>query len=416
MAQNNPLQTTGINMSELIQQSLDPNSSELVKIGMFPDEDGNLRFTDDFVREILGRDSVSLQDLYNRVKGIYSKDGQLFFKDSTLSRPYSLEEIVGACRRWKESLMTGSLWWLGRTQVDHSECANLPRRSDPTGPLKVWSVDRFLSQLTRTIECETPSPLTFYEKTTDPRTGEWRWWDVPGLELVIPPVEDAFKVIMLFAKLSYISYNSPEPIIFRIYDYTAGKELARSAVVQANESQVMYPVPLSYFGPIENINECVTSEGCGCVQIECVDGDDSCLAPDTGTVITKRFAQGSHLLKVQFHVLNYQPDHWERVFGVEVDDNYVTTSTIDAVMFDINPNARYTRKHNTVRFSGESEIQVTFDQPLLDLDYAINLSCSKNINVWYDTKTTTGFVIKSEVPFNGFVDWTIINLNPNLGR
>lgn len=416
MGQKNPLEVTGLNMSELVQQSLNPMGEGMVRVGIYPDENGNLHFTDDFVRNVLGRDSVSLRDLYTRVNGIFSEDGQLFFKDETISRPYSLEEIIGACRRWKENLMTGSLWWLGRTEIDHSECANLPRKTDPTGEFKVWSVDRFLSQLTRTINCEDPTPLSFYEKTVDPLTGEWKWWDVPGLELVLPPVEDSFKVAMMFAKLSYKSYNSPEPIIFRLYDYTANKELARSAVVQGNEGQVMYPIPLTYFGPIENVNECVAEEGCGCVQIECIDGDETCQAPDTGTIITKQFARNSHLIKVQFHVLNYHPDHWERVFGVEIDNTYLTTSTIDAVMFDVNPNARFTRKHNTVQFSGETEIAVTFETPLLSTDYAINLSCSKNINVWYDSKSTTGFRIRTESPFNGFVDWTIINLNPNVSR
>ena len=416
MTQKNPLEVTGLNMSELVQQSLNQTNSNLVKVGMYPDENGNLHLVDDFVKNVLGKESVTLKDLYTRVNGIFSKDGQLFFKDNSISREYSLEEIIGACRRWKENLMTGSLWWLGRTEIDHSECANLPRKTDPTGEFKVWSVDRFLSLLTRTINCEDPTPLTFYEKTVDPLTGNWKWWDVPGLEIVLPPVEDSFKVAMMFAKLSYKSYNSPEPIIFRLYDYTANKELARSAVIQGNEGQVMYPIPITYFGPIENINECIADEGCGCVQIECIDGDSTCQAPDTGAVITKQFAKNSHLIKIQFHVLNYHPDHWERAFGVEIDNTYLTTSTIDAVMFDINPNARFTRKHNTVTFSNQTEIVVTFDTPLLSTDYAINLSCSKNVNVWYDSKSTTGFRIKTEVPFNGFVDWTIINLNPNVAR
>lgn len=416
MTNKRPLEVTGINMSETVQQSLNPNDPRLVRIGIYPDENGNLRFTDEFVRNVLGKESVSLQDLYTRIKGIFSENGQLFFKDSTLSRAYSLEEIVNSCRRWRENLMTGSLWWMGRTSIDHFNCANLPRRTDPTGEFKVWSVDRFLSQLTRTINCEDPSPLTFYEKTTDPLTGEWKWWDVPGLELVLPPVEDSFKVAMMFAKLSYKSYNSPEPIIFRLFDYTANKELARSAVVQGCEGQVMYPVPITYFGPIENVDECIQDEGCGCVQIECIDGDNTCSAPDTGTVITKQFARNSHLIKVQFHVLNYQPNHWERVFGVEIDDVYLSTSTIDAVMFDINPSARFTRKHNTVIFNGETELAVTFETPLLSTDYAINLSSNKNVNLWYDSKSTTGFRIRSELPFNGFVDWTIINLNPSVAR
>lgn len=388
-----------------------------VNTALFIDSNGNLNFRDEYVKKILGKDSLTLKELYTRAKGVFVKDDKLYFKDDSLSRAYSLEEIVSACRNWKENLTTGSLWWLGRKEIDHSACANLPRFSDPTGPNFVWSIDRFLAQVAKLSSCSAPTPLTFYEKTVDPNTGQWRWWDVPGLEIVIPPVTDQYKLGMIIAKLAYGAYNSPEPVIFRLYDQTANKELARTSVIQGCEAKIMYPTTLTFFGTMPNSTEdCTAPENCGCVTLDCVTGDTSCDAPDTGTVILNKFESGSHLLKIQFHVINYQPNHWERVFGVEIDGEYLSTSTIDAVIFDANPNDKYAKKQGTVQFNGESQKTVSFGTPMSSTSYSISLSSNRNVNIWYDNKSETGFRINGELPFSGYVDWSIVNLNPNTGR
>jgi len=387
-----------------------------VSTALFIDSNGNLNFRDEYVKKILGKDSLSLKELYTRAKGVFVKEGKLYFKDESISRAYSLEEIIGACRRWKENLTTGSLWWLGRTSIDHAACANLPRFDDPTGMNYVWSVDRFLSQVNRLSTCGDDTPLTFYEKTVDPNTGLWRWWDVPGLELVIPPVTDQYKLGMIIAKLAYGTYNSPEPIIFRLYDQTAGKELARTSVIQGCEAKIMNPVTISYFGTMpSSAEDCTAPENCGCVTIDCVTGDTACDAPDTGTTVLSKFSSGSHLLKIQFHVINYQPNHYERVFGIEQDGEYLSTSTIDAVVFDANPSDKFAKKQGTVQFNGESQKIVNFGTPMSSTSYSISLSSNRNINIWYDNKSETGFRINAELPFSGYVDWSIVNLNQNTG-
>lgn len=407
---------SGITLTKPSETGSSGSISDL-NTALFVDDKGNLNFRDEYVKKILGKDSISLKELYTRAKGTFYKEGQLYFKDESITRAYSLEEIVNACRRWKENLTTGSLWWLGRSAIDHSSCANLPRFDDPTGQNRVWSVDRFLSQVSKLSSCETPTPLTFYEKTIDPTTGAWRWWDVPGMEIVVPPVTDAYKLGMIIAKLAYGSYNSPEPIIFRLYDQTAGKELVRSSVQQGCQSKIMYPVTLNYFGTMPStVEDCEAVENCGCVAIDCVTGDTSCDAPDTGAIIANKYESGSHLIKIQFHVINYQPNHWERVFGVEIDGVYLSTSTIDAVIFDANPMEKYAKKQGSAQFNGESQKTVTFEKPMSSTSYSISLSSNRNVNLWYDNKTSTGFKINSELPFSGYVDWSIVNLNANNGR
>ena len=64
----------------------------------------------------------------------------------------------------------------------------------------------------------------------------------------------------------------------------------------------------------------------------------------------------------------------------------------------------------TVTFNKVNSIDVVFDNQLSTNKYSINLSCNKNINVWYSNKTEKGFTINSELAFQGYVDWTILNI------
>jgi hypothetical protein len=404
-------------------------SMDGVEVGIFTDKNGNMVFRDKYITDILRKDSLSLKELYTRVKGIYSRlnskgEVELLFKDDTVSRPFSLNEIVTACQNWRKFLTSGSLWWIGRTEIDHSGCANLPRKDDIDGRLRVWSIDRYLAQLNDIRRCTTVTPLSFFDMTIDRNTGSPKWWDVQNLEIVLPPT-DSFKSIMIMAKLAFGCYNVTEPVMFRLYDATTGVELARTAVTQSNGGKVMFPTPLTYFGPLPskkssyrfgNITSLANEnceEDCGCDKIECAEVDPYCTSssPKSNSQI---FASGSHLIRVQFRVLDYHPDHWERVFGIEFDNGngdseYATTSTIDAVVFNTTPDSKYTRLQGTATFEDSTEIKVEFASALNNNLYSINLSPNANINCWYSSKTLTGFTIKSELPFRGNVDWTVLN-------
>ncbi len=402
---------------------------ENVDVGLFTDVNGNLVIRDKFVTDVLNKESVSLKELYTRVKGVYSKlnangEAELLFKDDTVSRPYSLNEIVTSCQNWRKFLTSGSLWWVGRAEIDHSSCANLPRKDDTDGKLRVWSIDRYLAQLNNIQTCANVTPLSFFDMTVDRNTGNPKWWDVQNLEIVMPPT-DNYKAALISAKLAFGGYNITEPVMFRLYDATTGTELARTAVTQANSGKLVYPLPLTYFGPMPTGNNTgrfgnITTksasnceEDCGCNDISCSESDPYCTSTTPNTT-SRVFTSGSHLIKVQFRVLDYHPDHWERTFGVEFDNGdgeseYATSSTIDAVVFNTSPDSKYTRLQGSADFQDVSEVKIVFDSPLANNSYSITLSPDNNINCWYSAKSATGFTIKTELPFRGKVDWILLN-------
>jgi hypothetical protein len=188
-----------------------------VNVGIFTDADGNMVIKDQWVTDILNKESITLQELYARVKGIYSKKTDagvgIFFKDQTVSREYSLNEIINACQNWRKYLTNGSLWWMGKSSLDHSKCANLPRYTDPTGPKRTWSIDKFLADFNSLPYCASIISLSNFEKTLDPLTGEPRWWDIQNLELVIPPYVDKYKAAIIMAKVAFSGYNVSEPVL-----------------------------------------------------------------------------------------------------------------------------------------------------------------------------------------------------------
>jgi len=409
---NNPLKVNGISLQKRV------NDSKAVSITT--DGNGNLVFQDDYVKKTLGYQSgITLQQLYTRTNGIFTNaQGQIVFNDATLSRPYTLEEIVNSCANWKNSISNGSLYWMNNVETDHTSCANIPLKSTPTSPNFVFfSIDRFLYNLQNnatTNSCNTDifaAPSLF----TNPLTGEWVWYNIPGMQMVLPPIPDQYKLGQLIAKLTYDTYNSPEPICFRLYDQTANVELTRSAVLQCNPCDVAYPVNLLYQGQMiqSNSTQCNLPENCGCVQVTCVQGDPSCDVPEVGDTISQVFAEGSHLIQVQFHPFNYQTDHWSRVLGMQQDGTYLSKSSLDAIIYDTNSNLKYGKLNGTTVFSGQKQQQVQFATALQSSSYSISLSCNQNVNTWWSNKTNAGFIIYSELPLTGSVDWVVTNINPN---
>jgi hypothetical protein len=400
------------------------------EMGIFINEKGDLIFRDNFIKNVLKKDALTLRELYNKNKGVFvelvadpndpSKTvEQLFFKDGTVDKAYSLEEIVNLCQSARKSLITGPLWWVGRTEIDHSECSNIPLETEKDNPDAVnmlWSLDRYLSEVTNTKPCDSPTPLTFYEKTVNPNTGEWIWWDVQNLEIVVPPISDPYKLATIIAKLSYQTYNSDEPVIFRLYDATIGKELTRTAVVQANKGKVLTPVNLTYFGNLydqnsaSNTNTDCSTNDCNCTTVNCFTGDGNCFVPNT-KYVNGTYSSQSHLIKVQFHVINYQPNHWERVMGAAYGTESISKSSIDMVVFDINPSSKLSRKHGTANIDNEYAINVTFGTSFASSAYSVQLTPNTNVKVWVSNKSENGFTINCSKKLTCSVDWTAILLN-----
>ncbi len=415
-----PFQTTGLSMGRIIGNN---NNATDYEVGIFPSENGELLFRDNYVRRVLGVDAISLKELYMKSQGIFYRDDKLYFKDGSISRPISLEEIVKSNRTLGENRNAGNLWWVGRQSIDHSNCANIPRQNNSRGINQLWSVDKFLSDVTGITNCDDSG--AFSNKSINQETGEWLWWDVQNLEIVVPPIEDNNKMAIIMAKLAYITCNSSEPIVFRLYDATARRELTRTAVVQENKGKIAFPVTLNYFGPLtmsqkasnsitsNNFIDCSSQEeDCGCDDISCIEQDPSCALPSSNALI-QSFNDNSHLIKVQFHVTKFDTNFYNRVFGI-VDNTgeYFTRSNLDALVFDTSLNRKYTKQHGTINMNVETSKNVVLQLPLDTDQYTINLSCNKNINIWWSNKTGRGFTINSELPITGQVDWMITRINP----
>jgi len=415
-----PLLTNGIVLSGTPQKTSDGSITSF-DTGIVTDNQGNLIFRDSYVTDFLQKDSISLKELYNRAKGIFYKDGNLYFKDDTLPREYSLSEIVNTCSNWKRSLASGSLWWVGRTETDHRSNANIPKTPDFNENI-FWSLDKFLEQVESFNLCGVPNPTSFFQKTID-TNGNLKWWDVQGLEIVVPAIADKYKLAVIMAKLAYSQRNGTDPVIFRLYDATAQVELTRTAVIQNNSQYNNIPVSLNYFGPLTvpqvaknrmavnpNSIVCDTDQDCGCTTVDCVEGDQTCFIPNPN-YINNQYATNSHLIKIQFRVAGCSTNYWDRYFGTDIDQQGADKSSINVMIFDASPATQYTRKHGTITFDKVTQMNVVFDNPLTDVNYSVNLSPNKNINVWYSNKTVTGFTINCGLKLQGYVDWTITKLN-----
>lgn len=424
---NKKFTVNGLVLKGPVTQSLSSNLDD-IEIGLFINDAGDLVFKDNYVKNVLKKDSITLRELYNKNKGVFvelvpdptdsSKTiEKMYFKDGTVSRAYSLEEIVNLCQTSRRNLITGPLWWVGRTEIDHTECANIQIEEEKYNPNSInllWSIDRFLSEVTNISKCETPSPMTFYEKSINPDTGEWVWWDVQNLEIVVPPISDPYKLANILAKISFQSYNMSEPIIFRLYDATIGKELTRTAITQANSGKILGPVILSYFGNLYDTNSTSSSTcstgTCGCSTTTCVKGDPNCFIPNS-KYVNNKFTDQSHIIKVQFHAINYHPNHWERVIGAAIGNQAITKSSIDMIVFDVNPSSKLSRKHGSADFTNTSSFAVEFSTPVENTNFSIQLTPNKNIKCWYSNKTESGFIINTSKEFTGNIDWTVILLN-----
>jgi len=418
-----PLYIPGVVFQKPANPRSDGTMSD-IDVGMSFDSKGNILFKDSYVTKFLNKESISLAELYSRTKAITYRDGQIYFKDASLQREYSLQEIVNSCSQWRRNLIAGSLWWSGRSETDHRSCANIPKTNNSSDQLNVyWSVDKFFTDTTGISICDAVKPLSFYEKTVNPDTGSWKWYDVQNLEIVVPPIEDTYKLAIIIAKLAYTQRKGTEPIIFRLYDATVGVELARATVVNNGSDYVNYPVPLVYVGniPVASFTAinlaknnpasivCVTDEDCGCIDTTCVEGETACLNPNI-SYVDKKYAPNSHLIKVQFHIANFHTDYHDRYFGNDLDNVSAAISSINTMIFDASPVNKYIHHQGTATFNKVNTIDVIFEKPLSTSNYSISLSCNKNINIWYSNKTTKGFTLNAELEFQGYVDWTIINI------
>lgn len=447
MTDSAPFLTDGISLGI-------PNTSattvEQIDNAVFLDSNGYLNFKDNYTANLLDINgnpvnTLTLQDLYTRINGVYvAGDGQLYFKDSTTSRAYSLKELVGAYIDWQQKLTTGGIFWVGSTRITSIQCNNLIVNTlgDPNLPAnapaisgqariyeelesgqypsyavgtKVFSIDEYLNGVTGDFRLNTD--------------GSWRWYDVPNLQILIPPV-DVNKIGVIIAKISVRLIKANSPVVFRLVDTTTGLELDRKALANDTDFAVEQQPILTFVGPIVPFQQQLQQLACQCPT----QNQQVALAQEP-----------AHTLSIQFHVDDMYLDtpdfqvydmKCQNVSGdlfVDVDDtsnirynaferriiglpNSITTdpivnSSIDVILYDTTPSDSSGRKAATIAFSNQDLINVVFDVPFTSSVYSITLSTDKNINSWYTNKTSTGFTIRTERKFTGNVDWIATKLS-----
>jgi hypothetical protein len=444
MADNNPAEpflTEGISLGV-------PNESatEITQIdnAIFVDSEGNINFKDYYTASLTDDDgnpleTIKLKDLVLRVKGVYVKDGKLYFKDSSVSRSYSLKEITDSYINWKQRLSTGGIYWIGSTRISNNECNNViinidgdPNLEtnvpliqgvsrvyiknpvtndypvDATGT-KVFSIDNYLNNLTDYDENVIPNGYAYTSE------GAARWHNVPNLTLSLPPLDEN-KAVMIIAKVNIRLIKSSTPIVFRLIDTTTNIELDRKAVMNDGILPMEQQPVLTYFGKMPEYSSPTSKLDCACGE----ENEKTSLQNNPLRVLAVQFHTVEKLTEddpvVYSSCENVSGVHYHglerRILGLpnSTSDAPIVNMSIDSVIYDVSKEDSIGRKAGNATMVNKDIYEVTFETPFTGSDYTISLSCNKNINTWYTNKKASGFTIRSETKMNGTIDWIATKL------
>lgn len=415
---------------------------------LFLDEDGKLHFRDEYVRtltDVLENpvDSITLEDLATRMRGVFVVDGKLYFKDSTVNRAYSLEEIIGSYKDWKNKLTNGGIFWIGRTQINSSECDNMiiDVQGDPSfsvntedgryfvkdtngsySPVatgtKIFSIDQYL------LEEDAKSSFSdgTFKRTS---TNEWRWHDIPNLSIVIPPVDNDISSHIL-AKLTVRLIKADTPVVFRLYDSTSGEELDRIAIANDSTDSTEQQITLTHVGDLTPSTESLEQIDCQCPNItqrQLIEEEpahtikvqfyvNEILTDDvTVSTTTAAISSGSGCVLDTDTITKYVGVE-RRIIGLpnSITTEPIVNSSIDVILYNTEQTDSVGRKSGTVEFANKDIMTIKFTKAFSDANYSVTLSCNKNINLWHTNKKPTGFTIRAEKKFTGTVDWSALKL------
>jgi hypothetical protein len=353
-----------------------------------------------------------------------------------------LNDIIGSYQNYQNKLTNGGIYWIGRTQLTSSECDNIivDVEGDPTLPVntlngryfvkingnypntangtKVFSLDKYVLDL---------DALGTFSDGTFKLTGsnEWRWHDVPNLQITIPaPIKDTKIHIVSKASMRLIKSNTP--VVLRLFDETTGIELDRTSLINDSEFSLEQQAILTYVGNIIPFNEELRQLNCECFTPEQQEAMET---------------EPAHIIKVQFYIDETLSDVVQtasysaeisggnctlretltpkfvglerRVIGIPntISESSEANSTIDVILYNTDPTDNVGRKIGSATMNNTDIYQVVFDKPFDDSNYSISFSTNKNINTWYTNKKSTGFTIRAEKKMTGIIDWTALKLN-----
>lgn len=415
---------------------------------LFVDSDGNLNFKDYYTQTLTDVNgnpltTIKLKDLITRVQGVYAQDGKLYFKDSSVYRPYSLKELVNSYVDWKSRLTTGGLYWVGSTRITNNDCNNIivnvngdpnlapntpvvegigrvfvktpPTNDYPDDAVgtKVFSIDEYLDGLTDYDPILNPKGYAYTNE------GALRWHNIPNLNITLPPLDEN-KALVVIAKANIRLIESANPVIFRLIDVTTGTELDRKAVMNSAQLPMEQQPMLTFFGPFPSITNSPNALSCVCASSPSQSNDAAALQNNPVRVLAIQFHTddifGTSDPVVYSSCENVSGVHFagleRRLLGLPnaVSSTPIVNMSIDVIIFDTNPADSIGRKAGNVTMTNQDTQTIVFERPFTGSDYTVSLSCGKNINTWYMNKKSTGFTIRSEVKMTGTIDWIATKL------
>jgi hypothetical protein len=275
-----------------------------------------------------------------------------------------------------------------------------------------------------------------------------QWFDMPNIYKVSPVVANENAITLSVHFPINIKPRRNTRYEFRLIDTVSNQELDRIQIESSDFKNVtgdvfidkkhVHPVQLSYFGPMpqfscdeKSFRDCFDSEDILTHKTILVDdcltanpiGDeggfrniaDRFLADITTEVNEKDAVKidTPRIFKVQWRAVHLDEDY-------SILTNYRALSDLDfngltgfgearmsMSVYNIAPKKDGSLiKQGVVSFDSEDKKTVQFDFSLsTEQEYSISLSCSKNIKVWYETKSSHGFVIRAEKRFEGEVTW-----------
>lgn len=295
-------------------------------------------------------------------------------------------------------------------------------------------------------------PIDFNELTE-------QWFDIPNMYRVSPVISNNSAISITTHFPVTIKHRRNTRYEFRLVDTVSGVELDKIQIESSDfenlnltgdifsEKLTTHPIQLSYFGPTPNFScEERDFEQCfkGTTDVLThtkILSDDCVYANPIGEAsgfrnIADRFLENittevDKLGTIQIDTPRIFRVQWRCVYLDSTDSILTHQRTLSNMTFSglgvRNSESRFSLsvynvgessdrflKQGVVQFNTIKRKPVEFDFVLnTENDYSISLSCSKNVKIWYEDKSSHGFTIKSEKTFEGEVTW-MISKKPNL--
>jgi len=285
-----------------------------------------------------------------------------------------------------------------------------------------------------------------------------RWFDIDGFYVTTQKISNETGMAVLASMNLDILHKKRAKFEFRLFESSSQQELDRITIETAPSSdgdtfrqfKETVPVQLSYIGPSPLVT-CTEESFSKCIATSNLDVNSHVRVNATSLystdAVSDKYAfmadnlQQYDLLAKNNDDINYVDLKVPRVIRVQwrmiMPDDYagVTHSNdisdirfekstdfkddfeMSVSLYDFEKTVKKNVRHKGVAsFNKLSKKRIELDFMIANSskDYSINLECSRNINVWYEDKTSSGFTIVAEKDFEGEVVW-VVSKQPNFG-